>query len=69
MLSDVTRNPARFGEFYTPLIALTVVGLAILSALFVRDFAQLAREVRANRPGARLTVRMVAVFSLLAVTR
>ena len=68
MLSDVTRNPARFGEFYTPLIALTVVGLAILSALFVRDFAQLAREVRANRPGARLTVRMVAVFSLLAVT-
>ena len=68
MLSDVTRNPTRFGEFYTPLIALTVVGLAVLTALFVRDFAQLAREVRANRPGARLTVRMVAVFSLLAVT-
>ena len=68
MLSDVTRNPTRFGEFYTPLIALTVLGLAVLTALFVRDFAQLAREVRANRPGARLTVRMVAVFSLLAVT-
>ena len=68
MLSDVTRNPTRFGEFYTPLIALTSVGVAILSALLVRDFAQLAREVRKNRPGARLTVRMVAVFSLLAVT-
>ena len=68
MLSDVTRNPTRFGELYTPLIGLTIVGLVVLSALFVRDFAQLAREVRANRPGARLTVRMVAIFSLLAVT-
>ncbi len=68
MLSDVTRNPTRFGEFYTPLIGLTIVGLVILSALFVRDIAQLAREVRANRPGARLTVRMVTIFSLLAVT-
>ena len=68
MLSDVTRNPTRFGELYTPLIALTIVGLALLTALIVRDFAQLAREVRANRPGSRLTVRMVAVFSLLAVT-
>ena len=68
MLSDVTRNPARFGEFYTPLIALTVIGLVILSAMFVRDLAQLAREVRGSRPGARLTVRMVAVFSLVAVT-
>ena len=68
MLSDVTRNPTRFGELYTPLIGLTIVGLVVLSALFVRDFAQLAREVRANRPGARLTVRMVTIFSLLAVT-
>ena len=68
MLSDVTRHPARFGEFYTPLIGLTVVGLVVLSALFVRDLAQLAREVRARRPGARLTVRMVTVFSLVAVT-
>ena len=68
MLSDATRNPTRFGEFYTPLIALTVVGIAVLSALFVRDLARIAREVRANRPGARLTVRMVGIFSLLAVT-
>ena len=68
MLSDATRNPARFGEFYTPLIGLTVLGLAALTALFVRDFTQLAREIRANRPGARLTGRMVVVFSLLAVT-
>ena len=68
MLSDVTRNPARFGEFYTPLIGLTVVGLVVLSVLSIRDFAQLAREIRANRPGARLTGRMVGVFSLLAVT-
>ena len=68
MLSDATRNPTRFGEFYTPLIGLTVAGLAVLSTLLVRDFGQLAREVRTGRPGARLTVRMVAIFSLLAVT-
>ena len=68
MLSDATRNPTRFGEFYTPLIALTLVGIAVLSALFVRDLARIARDVRAKRPGARLTVRMVAIFSLLAVT-
>ena len=68
MLSDATRNPTRFGEFYTPLIGLTITGLAVLSVLLVRDFTQLAREVRGGRPGARLTVRMVAIFSLLAVT-
>ena len=67
MLSDVTRNPTRFGEFYTPLIVLTVAGLAVLSALLVRDFVHLAREVREGRPGARLAVRMVAIFSLVAV--
>ena len=66
MLSDVTRNPTRFGEFYTPLIVLTVVGLAVLTALLVRDFVQLAREVREVRPGARLTARMVIIFSLVA---
>ena len=68
MLSDATRNPTRFGEFYTPLIGLTIAGLVILSVLLVRDFTQLAREVRKGRPGARLTARMVAIFSLLAVT-
>ena len=67
MLSDVTRNPTRFGEFYTPLIVLTVAGLTVLSALLVRDFILLAREVREARPGARLTARMVAIFSLVAV--
>ena len=67
MLSDVTRNPTRFGEYYTPLIVLTAAGLAVLTALLVRDFVHLAREVREARPGARLTVRMVAIFSLVAV--
>ncbi len=65
-LSDATRNPARFAESYTLLIALTAVGLAVLSVLLVRDSVQLAREVRAERPGARLTVRMMGVFGLLA---
>ena len=68
MLSDVTRNPTRFGEFYTPLIVLTIVGLAVLCALLVLDFVQLGREVREARPGARLTARMVFIFGLVAVT-
>ena len=68
MLSDVTRNPTRFSEFHVPLIALTVLGMAVLIVLFVRDFTQLTKDVRSNRPGARLTVRMVTIFSLLAVT-
>ena len=68
MLSDVTRDPTRFSEFHTPLIALTILGLAVLTVLFVRDFTQLTKDVRSNRPGARLTVRMVTVFSLLAIT-
>ena len=68
MLSDITRNPTRFGELYTPLIGLTVVALVVLCGLFVRDTAQIAREFRAKRPGARLTARMVAIFAFLAVT-
>ncbi len=68
LLSDATQNSARFGQLYSALLVVTVLGLVVLLALIVRNLVQLLRQVREQRPGARLTVRMVAMFSLLAVT-
>ena len=43
MLSDVTRNPTRFGEFYTPLIVLTVAGRSSPPCSFATSSSSCAR--------------------------
>ena len=68
LLSDATQNSARFGQLYSMLLVVTVLGLVALIALIGFNLVQLLRQVRERRAGARLTVRMVAMFSLLAVT-
>jgi len=68
LLSDATQNSARFGQLYSLLLVVTVLGLVALLSLIAWNLANLLRQVRERKPGARLTVRMVAMFSLLAVT-
>ena len=68
LLSDATQNSARFGQLYSALLVVTVLGLVALLALIAWNLARLLRQVREQAAGARMTVRMVAMFALLAVT-
>ncbi len=68
LMSDATEGSAQFGELYSVLLIVNALGLLTLAGLIGWNLYQLLVQVRRRRPGARLTVRMVAVFVLLAVT-
>ena len=67
-MSDATENSARFGEKYSVLLVLSALGLVTLLALITWNLVRLLGQVRQRVPGARLTVRMVTMFVVLAVT-
>ena len=68
LLSDATQNSARFSEIYSMLLMVAALGLVALVALIGWNLARLLTQVRQQQAGARLTVRMVAMFVLLSVT-
>ena len=67
-MGDATQNSARFGELYSILFLLNILGLATLAGLVIWNFSRLLSQVRQRQAGAKLTVRMVTMFVVLAVT-
>jgi nitrogen fixation/metabolism regulation signal transduction histidine kinase len=68
LMSDATENSTRFGELYSLLLLINALGLVTLGGLVGWNLIRLIGQVRARRAGAGLTVRMVAMFVILAVT-
>ena len=68
LMSDATENSARFSEIYSLLLILNALGLVTLLALIIWNLVRLIGQVRDRVAGARLTVRMVTMFVVLAVT-
>lgn len=68
LMSDATENSTRFGELYSLLLIINALGLISLGGLVGWNLIRLIGQVRARRAGAGLTVRMVAMFVILAVT-
>lgn len=68
LMSDATENSTRFGELYSLLLIINALGLVSLGGLVGWNLIRLMGQVRARRAGAGLTVRMVAMFVILAVT-
>jgi nitrogen fixation/metabolism regulation signal transduction histidine kinase len=68
LMSEATQGSARFGQLYSILLVLNVLGLGTLAGLIGWNLFKLLGQVRHRVAGARLTVRMVAMFVLLAVT-
>ncbi len=68
LMSDATENSTRFGELYSVLLLINALGLVTLGGLVGWNLIRLIGQVRARRAGAGLTVRMVAMFVILAVT-
>ncbi|ABI57964.1 ATP-binding protein [Alkalilimnicola ehrlichii MLHE-1] len=67
LLSVATENTERFGRLYVWLIAVNSIGLVLLLSVIAANLWRLYRQRRRGQVGSRLTVRLVAVFVLLAV--
>ncbi len=67
MMSESTQNSAQFGRLYVWLLAFNVLGLVILVGLILINLVRLARQVRHQTAGARLSLRLVLIFGALAV--
>ena len=67
LLSAATENTARFGRLYLWLLLLNGVVLFILLGLIVNNLWQLTRSLRLREAGSRLTLRLMALFVVLAV--
>ena len=68
LMSNATQDSARFGELYSALLAINAVALIGLGVLIAWNLYHLLHQAREQRPGAKLTVRMVIVFVVLSVT-
>lgn len=68
VLGSAMQNSARFGVLYAPLLVFTAIGLLILIALIGVNLRNLLVQFRNRTPGSRMTVRMVTLFSVLALT-
>lgn len=68
LMSNATQESARFGRMYSVLLVINALGLIALGGLIAWNLFTLLRQVRRGQAGARLTVRMVAIFVILSVT-
>lgn len=68
LMSDATQNSTRFGELYSLLLVVNALGLIALGALIGWNLVRLLKQVRDQHAGAALTVRLVTMFVVLAVT-
>ena len=67
LMSAALQNSQKFGALYSILALSNSVGLLAFIALIGINVRRLSRQLRENRPGARLTLRMLIIFVVLAV--
>lgn len=68
MMSDALQNSQRFDEYYSALLVFNAAGLLILVVLIGINLKNLIEQFRKKTPGIRMTIRMVTMFCVLAVT-
>ena len=67
MMSNSLQDSSHFSQFYLGLLVFNICGLLALIALIILNLKRLIRQLRKKSPGARMTVRMVAMFTVLSV--
>jgi len=67
LLAASSANPASFAERYPLLLVLNGTVALMLTALVVYQFVTLRRKLKAGVFGAKLTLRLVLLFALMAV--
>ena len=67
MMSAATQNSALFGDLYSLLLLLNILGVVLLLVLIGLSVSKLVRQFRARVMGSRLTLRLFGLFVLLSV--
>lgn len=67
LLSRASSNTASFGQYYTLLIVLNSLLAVVLAGLIVYQVWVVSKRIRERVFGARLTLRLIILFSLMAV--
>ena len=67
LLSRAAGNDELFGDFYTALILLNVIGISLLALMSAFQIWRLIGQFRARVLGSRLTLRFVGAFAVLAL--
>lgn len=67
LMSGSIQNSTRFGALYSILLITNTAGLLAFIVLIGINVRRLASQLRRRRPGARLTLRMLLFFIVLAV--
>lgn len=68
MMSSSLQDSSHFSRFYLALLIFNTLGLLALAVLIILNLKRLFRQLRQRVPGSRMTIRMVAMFTLLSVT-
>jgi len=67
LLSLAAGNDELFGDFYSALILLNVIGISLLALMSAFQIWRLIGQFRARVLGSRLTLRFVGTFAVLAL--
>lgn len=67
LLSRAAGNDELFGDFYSALILLNVIGISLLALMSAFQIWRLIGQFRARVLGSRLTLRFVGTFAVLAL--
>jgi nitrogen fixation/metabolism regulation signal transduction histidine kinase len=67
MMNAATQNSALFGELYSALLVVNLLGIVLLVALILLNLMHLIEQYRARVPGSRLTLRLLMMFGVLSV--
>lgn len=67
LLAISTGNTSKLAEYYWWFFALNAIGLAGLMAVVIRQLLRLRRRVRSREFGAKLTQKLVVMFTLVAL--
>jgi len=68
MMSEALADSARFGSLFSLLLIVNVLGLVTFVVLIGLNIHRLFKQLRNREAGSRLTLRMVSLFTILAVT-
>lgn len=67
MMTAATQNSDRFGNWYSLLLVVNLVGIILLLTLIGTNVYRLAGQYRRHAPGSRLTLRILFMTMTLAV--
>ncbi|RLJ20168.1 two-component sensor histidine kinase [bacterium endosymbiont of Escarpia laminata] len=67
LMSSAVQNSAELSRYFVPLLVVSITGMFILLGLIIYNSIRLIRQYARQRPGSRLILRMVVLFSAISL--